>query len=188
MNFVEEIKKFVKEECEKSNANYKTAYELHFVPAHKIACELADEFDADKEIIEIAVWLHDIGSIIYGRENHHITGAEVAEKKLKELNYPEDKIEKVKECILNHRGSKENENKRISIEAKIIAEADILDSFDNIAKQFLVTLVYEKKPLEEAKKSVVNKLKNKWSQIEFESSRQKVKNKFEAAMLLFKDG
>jgi len=61
------------------------------------------------------------------------------------LGYPVEKIEKVKKCILNHRGSKEVENNRDFIEAKIITEADVLDAFDNISKQFLVTLVYEKK-------------------------------------------
>lgn len=182
---IEEIRKFVEDECSKPFSNYSGAYKHHFVPMHKIAKELAEKIGADVEIVEIAAWLHDIGSIVDGRENHHITGALIAEEKLRKLNYSEEKIKKVRECILNHRGSKENENERSSIESKIVAEADVLDCFNNIAKQFLITLVHEKKSLENAKISVVNKLKNKWSQLEFEESKNIVRAKFEAVILLF---
>ncbi|MCK4997534.1 HD domain-containing protein [Candidatus Pacearchaeota archaeon] len=184
---IEKIRKFVEEECKKPDANYSNAYKFHFISMHKIAKELAEKFSADVEVVEIAAWLHDIGAIVDGRENHHITGALIAEEKLRKLNYSEKNIEKVKECILNHRGSKEGENKRLSIESKIIAEADVLDAFDNIAKQFLVTLVYEKKSLEDAKISVLNKLKNKWNQLEFEGSKELIRSKFEAVILLFGD-
>ena len=182
-NIVEEIRKFVEEECRKPNANYPTAYKYHFIYVHDIAKKLAEKSNADVELVEIAAWLHDIGSIIHGRENHHITGAEIAEKKLREFNYPEDKIEKIKKCILNHRGSKEGNNNRDFIEAKIIVEADVLDAFDNISKQFLITLVHEKKPLEDAKKSIATKLQNKWGQLSIEG-KELIKPKYEAAMLL----
>ncbi|NTV58596.1 MAG: hypothetical protein HGA74_15130 [Deltaproteobacteria bacterium] len=43
----------------------------------------------------------------------------LAEKKLFELGYPEDKIAKVKMCILTHRGSQNM--KKESVEAQIIA-------------------------------------------------------------------
>lgn len=185
-NIVEEVRKFVEEECDKPNANYPTAYKYHFISMHEIAKKLAEKLNADVELVEIAAWLHDIGAIIYGRKNHHITGAKIAEEKLKELNYPKDKIEKVKICILNHRGSQEKNNKRDFIEAKIIAEADILDAFNNVPKQFLITLVHEKKSLEEAMNSVKNKLQNKWNQIELEESKKLIKPKYEAAMLLLK--
>ncbi|MBU4070020.1 MAG: HD domain-containing protein [Nanoarchaeota archaeon] len=183
-NIVEMVRKFVEEECKKPNANYPEAYKYHFISMHSIAKKLAEELNADIELVEIAAWLHDIGSIISGRENHHITGAKIAEEKLNELNYPQEKIEKIKICILNHRGSQEENNQREFIEAKIIAEADSLDAFNNISKQFLTTLVYEKKSLEEARNSIKNKLQNKWNQIELEESRKLIKLKYEAAMLL----
>ena len=44
----------------------------------------------------------------YGeREQHHIYGEEIAEQLLTELNYPKERIEQVKNCVLNHRGSKD---------------------------------------------------------------------------------
>ena len=130
----------------------------------------------------IAAWLHDIGSIIYGREEHHITGAKIAEEKLNELKYPSQKIELIKKCILNHRGSKQNE--RNSIEEQIIAEADVLSNFDNIAGIFKAAFVYENKTQDEAKYSVKQKLERKWKQLHFESSKKIIKPKYEAVMLL----
>ncbi len=185
MNIVEKVKNFVEDECKKPTSKY--GYEpfpSHFVPMVARAKELSIKLGGDLEIILIASWLHDIGSIIHGREDHHITGAKIAEEKLKELNYPSDKIELVKKCILNHRGSQEN--KRVTIEEKIIAEADALSNFDNISGIFKAAFVFENKTQEEAKISVREKLKRKWNQLHFEESKNLIKPKFEAVMLLLK--
>ena len=179
------VKQFVEDECKKPSSKY--GYEpfpYHFAPMVKYATKLADELKADKEIVIVAGWLHDIGSIIYGRENHHITSAKVAEKLLKKLNYPVDRIERVKNCILNHRGSVKN--KCVSLEEKIISDADAMSNFDNISGIFKAALVYEKMDQGEAKLSVRNKLKNKWQQLNFDKSKEMIRPRYEAAMLLLK--
>ena len=185
MEIVQEIKKFVEEECKKTSSKY--GYEpflFHFVPVAHFAEKLADELGGDKEVILISAWLHDIGSIVYGRENHHITGAEIAEKKLKELNYASERIELVKKCIMNHRSSEEN--LRESIEEKIIAEADVMSNFENIAGIFKAAFIYENKNQLEAKNSVREKLKKQWKKLHFENSKKIIKPKYKAAMLLLK--
>lgn len=78
------------------------------------------------------------------------------------------------------------QNERKSIEEQIIVEADVMSNFDNIAGIFQAALVYEHQARDEAKDSVREKLKRKWSQLHFESSKKIIKPKFEAAMLLFK--
>lgn len=185
MDIVGEIKDFVENECKKPTSKY--GYEVffhHFVPVVGYAEKLADELGGDKEIIQIAVWLHDIGSIIYGRENHHLTGVAIAEEKLKEFEYPPGKTELVSKCILNHRGSQHS--KQESIEEQIVAEADVMSNFDNIAGIFKAAFVYEGKNQSEAKDSARKKLENKWNQLNFENSRKILRAKFEAAMLLLK--
>ncbi len=183
-NIVEEIRKFVEEECKKPTSKYGyEPYEFHFIPTVNYAKKLAEELGGDLELVEIAAWLHDIGSIIYGREKHHITGAEIAEKKLKELNYPEEKIELVKKCILNHRGS--IDNLRISVEEKIIAEADAMSNFEMIPGIFKAAFVYENKNQSEAKESVRKKLQNKWNQLS-DKGKELIKEKYESAMILLK--
>jgi uncharacterized protein len=185
MDIISEIKKFVEEECRKPTSKY--GYEpfvCHFEPTARYAAQLAEELGADKEIVIIAAWLHDIGSIIYGRENHHITGAKIAEQKLKELGYPSDKLELVKKCILNHRGSQKNN--RQTREEQILAEADTMSNFDNLSGIFKAAFIYENQTQTEAKESVRKKLENKFKQLHFEESKKIIEPKYEAVMLLLK--
>jgi uncharacterized protein len=62
--------------------------------------------NADEEICEISAWLHDIKKIKGESEKHHIYGAEEAVEILKRYNYPEDRIEKIKHCIVTHSSDK----------------------------------------------------------------------------------
>ena len=185
MDIVQKIRDFIENECKKPTSKY--GYEpfaFHFVLVAKYAEELANELKADKEVVLLAAWLHDIGSIVNSRDDHHITGAKIAEEKLKEFNYPEEKIELIKKCILNHRGSRQDD--RESIEEKIIAEADAISNFDNIAGLFKAAFVYEGKTQGEARESVRQKLENKWNQLHLENSKRIIRPKFEAAMLLLR--
>jgi uncharacterized protein len=186
MNTVNKIKKFVEGECKKPSSKYGyEPFSNHFIPAIKYAEKLISTFSVkkpDREVILISVWLHDIGSIVYGREDHHITGAKIAEEKLKELKFPIEKIELVKKCIYNHRGSQQN--KRESIEEKIVAEADTLSNFDNLPGIFKAAFIYENKTQDEARKSVREKLERKYQQLHFEESKELIKPKIEAVKLL----
>ncbi|MFA6514543.1 MAG: HD domain-containing protein [Patescibacteria group bacterium] len=183
MNIIEEIKKYVEGECLKPTSKYGyEPYAFHFVPMVHYAEKLANELGGDKEVILLAAWLHDIGSIVYGREDHHITGAKIAEEKLTEFGYPQEKIELIKKCILNHRGSKNNVLE--SLEEKILVEADVLSNFDNIPGIFKAAFVYEHQTQGEAKDSVKQKLINKWNQLQFKESKELVRPKYEAAMII----
>ncbi|MFA5355320.1 MAG: HD domain-containing protein [Candidatus Paceibacterota bacterium] len=182
MDIIEKVKKFVEEECNKPTNKYGIdPFTFHFPQVVEYSGQLADKFGADKEILLIAAWLHDIGSIMRGREDHHITGAEIAEEKLKELGYPLDRIELVKKCILNHRGSQNNN--RETLEEKILADADAMSNFDNIAGIFKAAF-NEGLSQGQGKESAKQKLNNKWNKLHFEDSRNIIKPKYEAAMLL----
>lgn len=181
---IQEVKNFVERKCKEPNSNYGyEPFEHHFKPTVTYAGKLADELDADKEVVTIAAWLHDIGSIMHGREKHHITGKKIAEEKLNELDYDQNKIELIKKCIENHRSSVNNE--RNTLEEKIVAEADALSSFDDVAGQFQAAFLHEDKNREEARKSIKEKLKRKWNQLHLEESKEMVRSKYEAAMTLF---
>lgn len=183
MNVVQAVKKFVEKECRKPTSKYGYGlFPFHLVSVVKYAGKLADELGGDKEVILIAAWLHDIGSIIYGRKDHHLTGAKVAEKKLRELKYPEEKIKLVKKCILNHRGSRPRS--RSSLEEQIVVEADTMTAFESISGIFRAAFVYENLEQGEAKIAVRRKLRNKWKQLRFASSKKIIRPKYEAAMIL----
>ena len=184
-NIVEEVRKFVEEESKKPEAWWGDEfYDLHLVKVHEYAKILAKKLGVDLEIVEMAAWMHDIGSSVYGRKDHHITGAKIAEKKLKELGYPQDKIEKVKHCILAHRGS--NSVRPETTEAKIVADADAMAAFDHIHGPFTAALVYEKRSQSSARDSVREKYVNSWNKLNFEESKFLIKPKFEAIKLLLK--
>jgi uncharacterized protein len=182
---IHEIRQFVEEECKKPTSKY--GYEPftdHFVPVVKHVRQMAELFKADSEVLEIAAWLHDIGSIVEGRKDHHITGSKIAEKKLLELGYPKEKIKLIKDCIITHRGSQKIKPK--SLEAQILIEADTMSAFDNITGLFQCAYTYEKLSRNEARISVKEKLENKWRQLKFKKSKEIIRPKYKAAILLLK--
>ena len=183
MNIIEQVRKFVESECKKPSSNYGyDPFLYHFIPVVEYSEKLAGKLGAEKEIVIIAAWLHDIGSIIHGRKDHHITSAKIAEEKLSEFGYTAEKIEKVRDCIISHRGSQQISPK--TLEAKILIEADTLSAFNDITGLFQSALVYEKLSRKEAKDSVKKKLINKWKQLNLDESREIIKSKYKAVMLL----
>ncbi|UNZ00124.1 DUF5706 domain-containing protein [Zhouia spongiae] len=71
------------------------------------------------EILELAAWFHDIG-YIKTRKEHEKEGALIAEDFLKRQDYPEEKIQTVKNCIL---ATAFNAVPETALE-KILADAD----------------------------------------------------------------
>lgn len=98
----------------------------------QIATSLAEKYGADKEVVEISAILHDVAKPLEIRENesHNIVGADIAGEKLSNLGLENDKIEKIKKCIINHSGIINDKN--ISIEEWCVRNADILSIFNNI--------------------------------------------------------
>lgn len=184
MWIIKQVESFVLEECMKPTSSYWIEpFEFHFKPVVKYANKLVDELWGDREIVTIAAWLHDIWSIINGRKDHHISWSEIASQILQDFNYPSKKIELVKKCILNHRGSQNNN--RTTLEEKIIAEADTLSNFENISWIFKAAFVYENLDQWKAKIVVRTKLENKYKQLHFEKSKELIKPKYDAMELLF---
>lgn len=185
MSIIQKVKQFVEAECKKPSS--KQGYEPftgHFIPVVEYADKLSSELGGDKEVIILSAWLHDIGSIIEGRENHHISGAKIAEIKLQEFGYPQDKINMIKECILSHRGSQKLKPK--GLEAQILVEADTMSAFNNITGLFQCAFSFEKLTRKDAQASIKQQLQNKWKQLRFASSKKILRPKYEAAMLLLK--
>ena len=105
---INEIYNEVKRRCMlPSNAYGIGAWDHHIELVYKIAIDICDEYKADYEIVALAALLHDIASVTNKdfTENHHIIGANIAGELLKQFELDSNKIELVKKCILNHRGS-----------------------------------------------------------------------------------
>lgn len=96
----------------------------------KLAKYLGKKENADLEIIEIASIMHDIGrqeeTKTKWKTCHATYGATLAKNILEELWLEQNKIEKIYHCIYTHRSRNNNEPE--SIEAKVLFDADKIDS------------------------------------------------------------
>ena len=163
------LKNEIKNRAENENNKFGIGVLYHIKAVVKNAKILADEYNADKEVCIIAAWLHDIASITDYKlyKEHHIHGTIIADEILRKFNYDEDKIELVKKCILNHRGS--IDNKRLSKEEQIIADADAISHFDSIPS--LLYLAYKEKnmSIEDGKEFVKSKLERSFNKLSDDS-------------------
>ncbi len=137
MSLVETIRSEVLEEIEKYKNESEDHYDFwneHIKYVVSEALSLADEFGADKEIVELGALLHDIALIkkVGERKYHHINGEILAKEILSKHGYDGEKMARVLACVRNHRSSK-NAN---SIEEVCVCDADILAHFDNIPMIF----------------------------------------------------
>ncbi|EKE27974.1 MAG: hypothetical protein ACD_3C00115G0004 [uncultured bacterium (gcode 4)] len=185
MEIVERIRKYVEDECRKETNIYgMNAFNHHFVLVAKYAWFLADRTWADKEIVLISAWLHDIWSILWDYENHHLTSAQVAENILSEMRYPRDRIERIKHCIIAHRWSKSIP--RETLEAECIADADAMSHLNNIDSLFFLALTVRKKSPEDARVFVKEKMMQGYNKLT-QWAKDLMKNKYDACMLTLDD-
>ena len=181
---INELSKIVEDACknEKNFFGY-GIWSHHILLVVKYARLLAQKFCADEDILEVAALLHDYASIkdykMY--EDHHIHGAEEAEKILKRFNYPTQKIEQVKQCIISHRGSKVLQKQ--TKEAIFLADADAMSHFDSIPALFNFAFQRRKMNIDEASSWVLGKLERSWNKLS-PVAQEIVKDKYEASKLL----
>ncbi|MBR7020380.1 MAG: HD domain-containing protein [Lachnospiraceae bacterium] len=118
------------EEQTKGTKDEYNIYREHIQYVYKYVVMLSKDRNVDREVLELAALLHDISmtDMALDRSRHNEYGAEIAEQLLRENNYPEDKTQLVKRCILNH--SKRRQQYRSTEEEQILVDADGLSHFD----------------------------------------------------------
>jgi uncharacterized protein len=100
----------------------------HVDRVYNLAVRIAEEENAELDVVKAAVLLHDIaramedeGKIV----DHAVESAKMAKKILEEVGFPKEKAAKVIHCVAVHRFKKGM--KAESLEAKILQDADRLD-------------------------------------------------------------
>lgn len=123
---IEQIKTIVMDELSCS------AHNMEHVMRVVDLCGMLAEYEegVDSEILLVSALLHDIARVkedkdTTGSIDHAILGAKMAGNILRELDYPDEEIEKVIHCIKTHRFRSGIGPK--TIEAKILFDADKLD-------------------------------------------------------------
>ena len=120
------------EEQTKGTKDEYNIYREHIQYVYKYVVMLSKDKNVDREVLELVALLHDISmtDMALDRSRHNEYGAEIAEQLLRENNYPEDKTQLVKRCILNH--SKRRQQYRSTEEEQILVDADGLSHFDTV--------------------------------------------------------
>ena len=128
------IKDMAREFDVSQNCKIGQTWQYHIQPVINNALLLADRYGADKDIVEVASLFHDIADLVdYGnRGQHHILGAEMTAKILKEDGFDEEFISRVEKCILHHRASVYKD--KYSIEEICVADADAMAHLDSVVE------------------------------------------------------
>ncbi len=148
MDVIEKLREIVKKEMEGTDPSHDF---LHVTRVYNLCLEIAKyEKNVDLEVLKISALLHDIARLKEytdktGKIDHAFESAKVAERILKKMKYPKEKIEKIKHCIVSHRFRGNNTPK--TIEAKILYDADKLDVIGatGIARTFVSVGVHKQK-------------------------------------------
>lgn len=145
------------------------------------ARRLAPQFHADLEVVEVAALLHDYAGIKDAalHRDHHIHGPIEAERILRTLNYPAEKIAAVKECIATHRASIPVETR--SAESLCLANADAIAHIEHVPSLLYYVFIQRRMGIDEGTQWVKHKLQRSWQKVSPEVQ-VAIQEQYEAAL------
>jgi uncharacterized protein len=179
---VQEVARIVEAACAKdTNVFGYGIWTHHITQVARQGRRLAEQFQADPEIVEIAALLHDYAGIKDERliPDHHLHGLIEAERILSQLGYPNEKIEAVKHCIAVHRASIPGEKN--SAEAKCLANADAMAHLEQIPSILYYVFVQRGMGIDEGTLWVRHKLERTWNKLN-PQIQEMMQEKYEAAL------
>lgn len=171
-NNIIKIKKEVERECKTNKELPQWFYSDHLLMVERNSIWLLKQQPkADKEIVLLGVWLHDLQRVRGLKGDHQAIGAREAGKVMKEYGYSSDMIKEVKAIILTHSCSKKRPTR---LEGKILATADAMSHYYN--DFYLRIAVTGQRDLKEFKEWVLEKLDRNYNKkIFFASAKKKIK-------------
>ena len=105
----------------------------HFLRVRSIALKIAEKENADKEIVEAMTLLHDLVRFEDEREEESVEETlREAKNILLELNFSQDKIQLILGGIESHSLHSKTQKDPSTLEAKILFDADKIDSVGEI--------------------------------------------------------
>lgn len=162
------------------NCQIGQTWNYHLLPVIKNACMLAERYGADRDVVEVAAIFHDYAVLLdfANRDNHHILGAELAEGVLLQDGHPQEFIDKVKLCIINHRASVVNE--KFSKEEICVADADAMSHLDSFV-ELICWRAYLGEDIMTCNNFVKAKIKKSYAKMSKET-KELMKEKYESIM------
>jgi len=130
---IKKVEEFAEPYCRADPEDPKL-WENHVQLVRKYALKLAEIEGADKQVVEIAALLHDIGKD-KGRKDHNVRSYELSKKFIETLDLPEQKKKLILKCVLKHSTKYSQEDNEI--EVKVVQSADALGTlFDDEWQQY----------------------------------------------------
>ncbi|MCI8526051.1 MAG: HD domain-containing protein [Oscillospiraceae bacterium] len=180
-DILRDLQREIHDRCQRESNRFGMGCYEHIAAVVKNAEILAGRYGADREVVMIAAWMHDIASItdysLY--ELHHMHGADMAANILEAYDYDRIKIDLVQACIRNHRGSV-NFTKS-TLEELCVADADAISHFDSVPSLLYFAYVQRKMGIQKGKEFVKAKLERSFQKLSTES-KQYYQDKFEKVM------
>ena len=169
------------EEQTKGTKDEYNIYREHVQYVYKYVVMLSKDKNVDREVLELVALLHDISmtDMALDRSRHNEYGAEIAEQLLRENNYPEDKTQLVKRCILNH--SKRRQQYRSTEEEQILVDADGLSHFDAVKTLYFLPSKVMGLSEEDSVRFVQDKLTGDYNELS-DNLKYLVKDKYDRIM------
>jgi uncharacterized protein len=184
MTTIDEISKIVEAACAAETNSF--GYDIwthHITRVVENGRRLAPLLGADEDIVELGALLHDYAGIKDPamRQDHHIHGQREAEQLLRGLGYPEDRIEAVKYCIANHRGSVPGD--RGTPEADCLASADALAHLESVPALLYLAYTRRGMGIGEGAAWLRGKLERSWNKLS-PPVKEIARDRYEAARLV----
>jgi uncharacterized protein len=176
--FEELIKNYTKELCDKKeNQLTPHFFSEHIIIVKEYAEKLGVLLNGDLEVIKISSFLHDISVIKDFKtiSTHTIESAAISESILSGINYPQNKIIQVKECILRHSAPIQiNEGE---IEEICVSNADAISQIANPTFWLYFSMNILSLDYIDAKKWYFNRLNSNWNLL-IEPAKNLITNKY----------
>lgn len=165
------IKNMVKAECRRAKKLPHWFYRGHLLAVEKYSRYLLRKLPkANRQIVMLGVWLHDLQRVREKSGDHQKVGAREAGKVMRDFGYGKDTIDKVQKIILTHSC---DQKRPCSLEGKVLATADALSHYTN--DFYLQIAITDIRNLAEFKTWALEKLKRDYRvKIFFPFARKKI--------------
>lgn len=169
---------YVKDACEKpDNFLSKYFFDEHLSVVAKYSEKLSDLLKADKEILVLSSYLHDISAVfdIKTLATHNKNSAEIAKDILLQNNYPKEKVEKVFQCIFRHTSPIKLEDG--TVEEVCLSNADAISQIINPSFWLYFAFKIRNLNYEDGKNWYLSRINDNWNKL-VEPAKNLIKNEY----------
>lgn len=157
------VREYVAKACKRSENRLTEAFfNEHIQMVVDFSDQLSSKLNADREIVKIAAYLHDISAVLdfSSLPVHAVNSSEIAKSLLIVHEYPKDRVNKVCQTILTH--SRPMDKSEGSAEQVCLSNADAMAQIVNPAYWLFFAFSIRKMEFQEGIKWYRNKMEDNW--------------------------